>query len=68
LRTAFDRSVLKASPEMSEPSFQSETTDAANPAISPGTGAEHPKAWEMIENGRYQPRRITGSYVGRELG
>jgi hypothetical protein len=25
-------------------------------------------AWEMIESGRYQPRRIRGSYRGRELG
>ena len=25
-------------------------------------------AWEQIENGRYRPRRIRGSYQGRELG
>jgi len=25
-------------------------------------------AWEMIENGRYMPRRIRGSFPGRELG
>jgi hypothetical protein len=25
-------------------------------------------AWEMIEAGRYQPRRIRGSCLGRELG
>jgi hypothetical protein len=25
-------------------------------------------AWEEIENGRYRPRRIRGSYHGRELG
>ena len=25
-------------------------------------------AWEMIEPGRYQPRRIRGSHRGRELG
>jgi hypothetical protein len=24
--------------------------------------------WEMIEAGRYRPRRIRGSYRGRELG
>lgn len=24
--------------------------------------------WEMIEAGRYQPRRIRGSFRGRELG
>ena len=25
-------------------------------------------AWEQIESGRYMPRRIRGSYRGRELG
>ena len=25
-------------------------------------------AWTVLENGRYQPRRIKGSYRGRELG
>lgn len=30
--------------------------------------AERPPAWEMIENGRYRPRRIRGSLLGRELG
>ena len=25
-------------------------------------------AWEMIEAGRYRPRRIRGSFRGRELG
>jgi hypothetical protein len=25
-------------------------------------------AWEMIEDGRYRPRRIRGSCQGRELG
>jgi hypothetical protein len=29
---------------------------------------EKPAAWEMIEPGRYQPRRIRGSLLGRELG
>jgi hypothetical protein len=24
--------------------------------------------WTMLETGRYQPRRIKGSYRGRELG
>jgi len=24
--------------------------------------------WEMLEAGRYQPRRIRGSFRGRELG
>jgi hypothetical protein len=26
------------------------------------------QAWEQIENGRYMPRRIRGSYRGRALG
>jgi hypothetical protein len=25
-------------------------------------------AWELLEAGRYMPRRIRGSYRGRELG
>ena len=29
---------------------------------------ESPAAWEMIEAGRYQPRRVRGSFPGRELG
>jgi hypothetical protein len=33
---------------------------------APPTGAT--SAWEMIEIGRYQPRRIRGSLLGRELG
>lgn len=27
-----------------------------------------PRAWEEIEAGRFQPKRIKGSCVGRELG
>jgi hypothetical protein len=34
----------------------------------PEVPAEPVKPWERIENGRYQPRRIRGSYLGRELG
>jgi hypothetical protein len=29
---------------------------------------EKTPAWEMIEPGRYQPRRVRGSFPGRELG
>jgi len=30
--------------------------------------AEEQPPWELVEAGRYQPRRIRGSYRGRELG
>ena len=30
--------------------------------------AEAVAAWELVENGRYRPRRIKGSCLGRELG
>ncbi|HEY2252342.1 MAG TPA: hypothetical protein VGH74_14815 [Planctomycetaceae bacterium] len=58
---------------MNETKLQSETTDPVQPAIplddlSPSARAEQPQAWTMIENGRYQPRRIKGSCLGRELG
>ena len=35
---------------------------------APEIPAGQPPAWEMIENGRYQPKRIKGSCLGRELG
>jgi len=38
------------------------------PPSPPETEAGPPLAWEMIENGRYMPRRIRGSFRGRELG
>jgi hypothetical protein len=34
----------------------------------PGVGGEKPAAWELIDVGRYRPRRIRGSCLGRELG
>jgi len=35
--------------------------------VPEGGGAAAP-AWEQIEAGRYRPRRIRGSFPGRELG
>jgi len=32
------------------------------------SGGANPQAWEEIEDGRYQPRRVRGSCIGRELG
>ena len=34
----------------------------------PEAASEKVSAWEMIEAGRYMPRRIKGSFPGRELG
>jgi hypothetical protein len=44
-----------------------------NDAESVGTGlptepGAEPQPWEMIEDGRYMPRRVRGSCPGRELG
>jgi hypothetical protein len=38
------------------------------PAPMPEAGEPPPPPWEQIENGRYMPRRIRGSFLGRELG
>jgi hypothetical protein len=36
---------------------------------TPGKGeGEQVQPWELIDTGRYRPRRIRGSYRGRELG
>lgn len=53
---------------MKETKFEYGPEEPAQPVLPPGTGVEERSAWEMIENGRYQPRRIKGSCVGRELG
>src|SRR5262245_26386674 len=38
------------------------------PLLSQGVEVEKPPAWELVESGRYRPRRIRGSLLGRELG
>lgn len=40
------------------------------PEFEPGANGEpaDPPAWTEIEAGRFQPRRIRGSFRGRELG
>jgi len=38
------------------------------PAELPEAVAQNPLAWEMVAAGRYMPRRIRGSFRGRELG
>jgi hypothetical protein len=48
--------------------IQQEPEDAADTRVPFQPGAEHVPAWEEIETGRYRPRRIRGSFPGRELG
>ena len=38
------------------------------PQVKIATSHEPMAAWEEVEPGRFRPRRICGSYVGRELG
>jgi len=40
----------------------------STPHMSVEPSAANVPAWEMIEPGRYQPRRTRGSFPGRELG
>jgi hypothetical protein len=50
---------------------EASSVDAREPETSPAQeGAERAKspAWELVEKGRYRPRRIRGSLLGRELG
>jgi hypothetical protein len=39
-----------------------------SPPLPEEAGVEKPPAWELIAAGRYRPRRIRGSLLGRELG
>jgi hypothetical protein len=41
---------------------------AAPPGLPGDIPADASPAWEEIEDGRYMPRRIRGSYRGRVLG
>jgi hypothetical protein len=45
-----------------------EVPSASAPATTEDTARESPPAWEQIENGRFMPRRVRGSCLGRELG
>jgi hypothetical protein len=45
-----------------------EDEGALAPSLPTETDAGTPPSWELIENGRYMPRRTRGSLRGRELG
>jgi hypothetical protein len=47
---------------------QHDTREPENRLLAARGDAEKPPAWELIESGRYRPRRIRGSLLGRELG
>jgi hypothetical protein len=50
---------------MSNFSFDLETNE---PIAGSVPIADQANGWEIVENGRYRPRRTRGSCVGRELG
>ena len=43
-------------------------SDAEISQLPVDSATADPLAWEMIEPGRYMPRRVRGSYRGRVLG
>ena len=53
---------------MALPNLADEPEELPVPSSLPEAAAENAPAWEMIEAGRYMPRRIRGSFRGRELG
>jgi hypothetical protein len=55
----------KSGKDASDPEGISIPTDGLTSAAR---RAEELPAWEQIETGRFMPRRIRGSYRGRELG
>ena len=68
LESAVD-TVLADGPEAHEIQARAHLVSVLSYEIaSVARGANPLAAWEMIENGRYMPRRIRGSFPGRELG
>jgi hypothetical protein len=57
---------LKSKPSRKAVARRSPTTASATVAAVPISASV--SAWEMIEAGRYMPRRTRGSFPGRELG
>ena len=55
---------------MNDAEFHGDSREVEETISQLPVGAEtaDPLAWEMIEPGRYMPRRVRGSYRGRVLG
>jgi hypothetical protein len=53
---------------MSDIKLRHQAAESTQPVNPLDAVAETPRAWQEIEAGRYQPKRIKGSCVGRELG
>jgi hypothetical protein len=47
---------------------RNDSTEPEMTLISQEVEVQKPPAWELVESGRYRPRRIRGSLLGRELG
>jgi hypothetical protein len=59
------KSVLRSESAMNQTVLDNKRTWILRAVPEP---AEKVAAWEMIEAGRFMPRRIRGSFPGRELG
>lgn len=53
---------------MHENAHGNQTIGEGQPTYPIDASKEDRMPWVMIENGRYQPQRIKGSCLGRELG
>jgi hypothetical protein len=50
---------------MSAPDWPNDSPSREEATLPP---TDRGPAWELVETGRYRPRRIRGSFPGRELG